>query len=79
MEQNKVLQTASSEIVDSPTAAENCEKQKAKPDKITELSNVLMIETGNETSSSFDASEDDEYDLLEEIDDKSAISGNSSS
>ena len=78
MEQNKVLQTASSEIVDSPTA-ENCEKQKAKPDKITELSNVLMIETGNETSSSFDASEDDEYDLLEEIDDKSAISGNSSS
>ena len=51
----------------------------AKPDKITKLSNVLMLETGDETSSSFDASEDDEYDLLEEIDDKSAISDNNSS
>ena len=38
-----------------------------------------LIETGDETASSFDDSEDNEYDLLEEIDDKSVISGNSNS
>ena len=51
----------------------------AKPNKIKKLSNLPLIETGYETTSSFEDSEDDEYDLLEEIDDKSAISGNSSS
>ena len=79
MEQNELLQTASSEIVDSPKVAANSEEQMSKPDKIINLSNLPLIETGSETASSFEDSEDDEYDLLEEIDEKLAISGNSSS
>ena len=51
-----------------------------KPETTRKLSGLpLMIETGDETGCSFKDSEDDEYDLLEEIDDKSVISGNSNS
>ena len=60
--------------------AANFEEQMAKPEKIRKLSNLPIIETsGDETVSSPDVSEDDEYDLLEEIDDKSVISGSSNS
>ena len=72
-------QIAPSEITNSSVEVTSCDQQRARPDKIKKLSSLPLLDTGNETGSSFEDSEDDEYDLLDEIDDVSAISGNSSS
>ena len=76
--QTEVLRKASSKTVYTPRVAANFEKFMVSPSKIKQLSDLPKIETGDETASSIEDSEDDGYNLLAEIDDTSTISGNSS-